>query len=833
MNNTNYSTYDYIDSLKEDKTNMVGHLNSIGVPVGESETFTELVKNIPNLVPKSNLSDLTITPTTSQQEFNHSDSAGYNQVIVEAVTSTIDSNIKSENIKKDISILGVKGSLESSILSNAYKVSSLNEMNSLTNVPDGAVCVVTDNSITNATADSQFQVATLPNQVVFDEPFTKFADVRYRAVDESVMLNIMGNLDSKMFSMDGFGDIGGQPVEIRIEYMSEDGGTTYNRVSPEEDTIDFGTPIYCEIPEMWNDAIGKFLQVMTANFSGVFEFKDSKWSFLNIGTTATADNIWSPATFYTSDGMQTSSLNKLSYPKQNVYIQNSEPESKEGLWVTLLSKGDSEYNYSDKITPKLSYVNSTKLDATLNNNENALPHIEMPFSISMHPFNFGGAFTCQLYDAKIASCRTFSEYSSLTFTDSGLSYSIRGLLMRQDNIYGLLFNNTTKEIKFFKYDYTSNEVKFFEVPTWLTFDLIVDDFFSFAYNSQDILFFKPSSLLGKFTISSEIFTELDATKLNVSKYTLVNEPNSVGLLDAISAFFYKDYLFTIDDSSSTRYYNKINILTGEVNSVAYPETGSYIQGVQGFFMTENPSFLVGFAKFTVPNVTVYEFNLETLEFTKLDLTELPIVSFASYFDRSNVLEPVSYTNNLFMYFSNTLDSNFFISSITENYHVNPPINYLITLSDSRAYGGMFSSVFYDNSISDYRILILGGTTVESTPSEYVTYTSSPALYNFTLDFLKENLIAFSSIIDRSVLSISQIDTYPSETIRSKVTLFILPDFNCSLFTPISENISIPIKDVLLFHYNWHSSDFYYNDIKDIYIGDGENWNLLKSHTKNS
>ena len=245
-------------------------------------------------------------------------------------------------------------------------------------------------------------------------------------------------------------------------------------------------------------------------------------------------------------------------------------------------------------------------------------------------------------------------------------------------------------------------------------------------------------------------------------------------------------------------------------------------------MTENPSFLVEFS-----NSTVYEFNLETLEFTKLDLTELPIVSFASYFNKSNTLEFVSYTNNLFMYFSNTLDSNFFISSITENYHVNPPINYFITLSDNRAYGGMFSSVFYDNSISDYRILILGGTTVDSTPSDYVTYTSSPALYNFTLDFLKENLIAFSNIIERAYLSIYQIDTYPSETIRSRVTLFILPDFNCSLFTPISENISIPIKDVLLFHYNRYSSDIYYNDIKDIYIGDGENWNLLKSHTKNS
>ena len=273
-----------------------------------------------------------------------------------------------------------------------------------------------------------------------------------------------------------------------------------------------------------------------------------------------------------------------------------------------------------------------------------------------------------------------------------------------------------------------------------------------------------------------------------------------------------------------KYYNKINILTGDVDSVDYPETTN-IQKVQGFFMTENPSFLVEFS-----NSTVYEFNLETLEFTKLDLTELPVTSFASYFNMSTNFEFVSYTNNLFMYFSNNLDSNFFISSITENYHVNPPINYFITLSDSRAYGSMLSSVFYDNSISDYKILILGGTTVDSTTS-YVTYTSSPVLYNFTLDFLKENLIAFSNIIERTYLSIYQIDTYPSGIINSKVTLFILPDFNCSLFTPISENISIPIKDVLLFHYNRNSSDFYYNDIKDIYIGDGNSWQLLKSHTK--
>lgn len=308
MNNTNYSTYDYIDSLKEDKTNMVGHLNSIGVPVGESETFTELVKNIPNLVPKSNLSDLTITPTTSQQEFNHPDSDGYNQVDVKAVTSSIDLNIQPENIKKGISILGVTGTLESGGTSptepsNFYKVKSIEERDSLVDVPEGAICLVDESSISNATSDSQFQVATLPQQVVFDEPFTEFVDVRYRAVDESAMLDIRGNLDSNMFMLDGFGDIGGQFIEIRVEYMSEDGGTTYNRLSPEEDTIDFGTPVYYEMPEMWNDAIGKFLLVGSINFTGLFEYKNNSWTYYNIGISSMPKDYLLGTKAYTSNGI--------------------------------------------------------------------------------------------------------------------------------------------------------------------------------------------------------------------------------------------------------------------------------------------------------------------------------------------------------------------------------------------------------------------------------------------------------------------------------------------------------------------------------------------------
>ena len=55
------------------------------------------------------LKNLNVTPSKSKQVFEPVDSDGYDIVTVEAVTSDIDTNIKAENIKENVSILGVKG----------------------------------------------------------------------------------------------------------------------------------------------------------------------------------------------------------------------------------------------------------------------------------------------------------------------------------------------------------------------------------------------------------------------------------------------------------------------------------------------------------------------------------------------------------------------------------------------------------------------------------------------------------------------------------------------------------------------------------------------------
>ena len=133
------------------------------------------------------------------------------------------------------------------------------EMQADTTAKEGDLAVVYRSEIKNATVDSKFQVATFPDTVVLDNAMTDYVEVRYRAVDNSKMFDCWGELNSSMFMMDCYTESG----EIRIEYQSSD-GITYTRTRLQGDSgdlenpVDFGTEIYYEMPEMWNDAIGKF-----------------------------------------------------------------------------------------------------------------------------------------------------------------------------------------------------------------------------------------------------------------------------------------------------------------------------------------------------------------------------------------------------------------------------------------------------------------------------------------------------------------------------------------------------------------------------------------------
>ena len=66
------------------------------------------------VIKKVNTSSLSVTPSTSAQSISAPVGSGFCPVYVSAVTPSIDKNIKAENIKKGVAILGVLGEFEES-----------------------------------------------------------------------------------------------------------------------------------------------------------------------------------------------------------------------------------------------------------------------------------------------------------------------------------------------------------------------------------------------------------------------------------------------------------------------------------------------------------------------------------------------------------------------------------------------------------------------------------------------------------------------------------------------------------------------------------------------
>ena len=104
---------------------ITGAVNSKKVLTGKINNATEYIY--------PTLENIEITPTKEEQIFNHPDSDGYDEVRVNGVTSAIDTNIIPENIKENVSILGVKGTFAGAkykpryIMFDSYKGTELQE----------------------------------------------------------------------------------------------------------------------------------------------------------------------------------------------------------------------------------------------------------------------------------------------------------------------------------------------------------------------------------------------------------------------------------------------------------------------------------------------------------------------------------------------------------------------------------------------------------------------------------------------------------------------------------------------------------------------------------
>lgn len=179
-----------------------------------------------------------------------------------------------ENIKKDVQIFDVVGTLEGGTTASGVKLfETEEEMQADNTAQEGDLAVVYREEIQNMTADTETQYITFPETVVLPEAFTGDVYCMLRAVDESVMFDGQVMLGQSGFNFNGYSETG----MIRVNYQSED-GVTYTRQEFMGDSgdltnpVDLGTTIHCEMSEEWNDMLGYFMQTGGNVFDGLYEY---------------------------------------------------------------------------------------------------------------------------------------------------------------------------------------------------------------------------------------------------------------------------------------------------------------------------------------------------------------------------------------------------------------------------------------------------------------------------------------------------------------------------------------------------------------------------------
>lgn len=269
-----------------------------------------------------------------------------------AIKAEKDTKIIPENIKKDVQIFDIVGTLESGGGTSGVKLFETQEaMQNDSSAKEGDKAVVYRQELQPVDLTSEFRKATFPKTIILSEAITDYIDLSFRAVDESSgYFECYGNLDSSSFYMDCYGESG----SYSIQYSSDD-GITYTRTklqgpngSVSGDSLDFGQEIKYGDPSSWNDSIGKFIKVDGCFFEGFFDYgfetnenyakyitrinsfdsnkEEYTYTTVDEPINKIRDYIWENCSTIFSPGISTALINKINETEYRVYAQvNSNP----------------------------------------------------------------------------------------------------------------------------------------------------------------------------------------------------------------------------------------------------------------------------------------------------------------------------------------------------------------------------------------------------------------------------------------------------------------------------------------------------------------------------
>ena len=189
-----------------------------------------------------------------------------------------DEYILPENLKKDVTVYGVTGTLEPGSGGGDVKLfDTVEHMQEDEDAQDGDLAVVYREEIQPVTEESEFDSCIFSNTVVLNEAFTDNIFGSFRNTGSGYFEGYV-ELSSSNFRFSGYGRSG----EIRVQYESQD-GITYTRTDGGEELVEFGVTIKYAPYEPWNDVIGNFMKIGGNYFEGLYKYDSSYISTTDFG----------------------------------------------------------------------------------------------------------------------------------------------------------------------------------------------------------------------------------------------------------------------------------------------------------------------------------------------------------------------------------------------------------------------------------------------------------------------------------------------------------------------------------------------------------------------
>lgn len=188
---------------------------------------------------------------------------------------------------------------------------------------EGDICLVYTKKQIHPLETSKFTKAIIRHTVTFETNEPGMSEFSSEDFNERLSVHVGTNFASISYmTRDDYQD---------YFYDTTDGLTFTLNDYTEDVVLEFNSPLSNMME--YSASSAELLWIDDIDFSGLYEYKESEWVYLDIDIKTAADQIFSPNKAYTSEGVVEGTTDPKTTYSLPIYIQEAEPTEKKGIWI--------------------------------------------------------------------------------------------------------------------------------------------------------------------------------------------------------------------------------------------------------------------------------------------------------------------------------------------------------------------------------------------------------------------------------------------------------------------------------------------------------------------